>query len=164
MYILALLLWVTTALAGVPHASREAGPSFPVATNGQPFPWNKMRLPQAVSPLHYELLIHPNLTSLDFSGSVKIQMEVHEETNTIVLHSKDLNITKAALLGSAEGQGQIVKVLEYPAYQQITLVSDSTVLKKGAIYFIELEFVAKLSESFYGFYKSTYRTREGEER
>uniref|UniRef100_A0A3B4D148 Aminopeptidase n=1 Tax=Pygocentrus nattereri TaxID=42514 RepID=A0A3B4D148_PYGNA len=164
MCLLALLVWVTTALAGVPHASREDGPLFPQATNGQPFPWNKMRLPQAASPLHYDLLIHPNLTSLDFAGSVKIQVEAHEETNTIVLHSKDLNITKAALLASAEGEGQIVKVLEYPAYQQIALVSDSTVLKKGGIYFIELEFVAKLSDSFNGFYRSTYRTREGEER
>ncbi|KAL6465983.1 hypothetical protein MHYP_G00261160 [Metynnis hypsauchen] len=164
MCLLTLLVWVTTALAGVPHASREDGPLFPEATNGQPFPWNKMRLPQAASPLHYDLLIHPNLTSLDFSGSVKIQVKVHEETNTIVLHSKDLNITKAALLASAEGEGQIVKVLEYPAYQQIALVSDSTVLKKGGVYFIELEFVAKLSENFNGFYKSTYRTREGEER
>ncbi|XP_036454951.1 endoplasmic reticulum aminopeptidase 1-like [Colossoma macropomum] len=164
MYILAVFVWILTALAGVPHASREDGPSFPVATNGQPFPWNKMRLPQAVSPLHYDLLIHPNLTSLDFSGSVKIQVEVHEETNAIVLHSKDLNITKAALLGSAEGEGQIVKVLECPPYLQIALVSDSAVLKKGGIYFIELEFVAKLSESFNGFYKSTYRTRNGDER
>ncbi|KAI4882934.1 hypothetical protein NFI96_030329, partial [Prochilodus magdalenae] len=123
-----------------------------------------MRLPLTVSPLHYHLLIHPNLTSLDFSGSVKIQVEVHEETNTIVLHSKDLNITKALLLRSAVGEGQVLKVLEYPAYQQIALVSDSMVLKKGGMYDIELEFVAKLSESFLGFYKSTYRTREGEER
>ncbi|KAI4877169.1 hypothetical protein NFI96_020664 [Prochilodus magdalenae] len=164
MYLLALLVWVPVALAGVPHVSREDEPSYPAATNGQPFPWNKMRLPLTVSPLHYHLLIHPNLTSLDFSGSVKIQVEVHEETNTIVLHSKDLNITKAALLGSAEGKGQVLKVLEYPAYQQIALVSDSMVLKKGGMYDIELEFVAKLSESFLGFYKSTYRTREGEER
>ncbi|KAL7839275.1 hypothetical protein SRHO_G00259330 [Serrasalmus rhombeus] len=164
MYLLALLVWVSTALAGVPHASREDEPSFPVATNGQPFPWNKMRLPQAVSPLHYDLLIHPNLTSLDFAGSVKIQVEAHEETNTIILHSKDLNVTKAALLASSEGEGQIVKVLEYPAYHQIALVSDSTVLKKGRVYVIELDFVAKLSESFHGFYKSTYRTTEGEER
>uniref|UniRef100_A0AAR2IQK3 Aminopeptidase n=1 Tax=Pygocentrus nattereri TaxID=42514 RepID=A0AAR2IQK3_PYGNA len=141
------LIFVFVSLAGVPHASREDGPLFPQATNGQPFPWNKMRLPQAASPLHYDLLIHPNLTSLDFAGSVKIQVEAHEETNTIVLHSKDLNITKAALLAS-----------------QIALVSDSTVLKKGGIYFIELEFVAKLSDSFNGFYRSTYRTREGEER
>ncbi|KAI4877168.1 hypothetical protein NFI96_020663 [Prochilodus magdalenae] len=162
MYHLALLVWLSTALAGVAHIIKEDEPSFPVATNGQPFPWNKMRLPQTVSPLHYDLLIHPNLTSLDFSGSVKIQVEVHKETNIVVLHSKDLNITKAALLGSAEGQ--VLRVLEYPAYQQIALVSDTTVLKKGGVYVIELEFVAKLSESFHGFYKSTYRTREGEER
>ncbi|XP_072520732.1 endoplasmic reticulum aminopeptidase 1b [Salminus brasiliensis] len=164
MHLLALLLCVTPALAGVTHISREDEPSFPVATDGSPFPWNKMRLPESVSPLHYDLLIHPNLTSLDFAGRVKIQVKVHEETHTIVLHSKDLSISKAVLSGSDEGQGQALRVLEYPAYQQIALMSNGTALKKGGVYVFQLDFEAKLSESFHGFYKSTYRTSEGEER
>ncbi|XP_066509229.1 endoplasmic reticulum aminopeptidase 1-like isoform X2 [Hoplias malabaricus] len=160
-----LSLCIMPILAGVTHVNKDKEPSsFPTATNGKPFPWNKMRLPVSVSPIHYDLLIHPNLSSLDFSGSVKIQVEVHEETNTIVLHSKDLNISKAILLGPAGAQSQSLRVLEYPAYQQIALISNDMVLKKGGVYVIELEFVAKLSESFHGFYKSTYRTSKGEER
>lgn len=163
MFLLALLVCFTPALAGVAHVSRSDS-SFPVATNGEPFPWNKMRLPESVSPLRYDLLIHPNLTSLDFSGNVRIHVEVHEETRTVVLHSKELHISKASLLVSAGGQAQTLKVLEHPAYQQIALVSEHSVLKKGGAYIVELEFQAKLSESFHGFYKSTYQTSEGEER
>uniref|UniRef100_A0A8C0Y1X0 Aminopeptidase n=1 Tax=Cyprinus carpio carpio TaxID=630221 RepID=A0A8C0Y1X0_CYPCA len=136
--------------------------SFPTSVNGEPFPWNKMRLPDTVSPLHYHLLIHPNLTSLDFTGWVQIQIEVNENTRTIILHSKDLHISNAKLLGSDIGQPQALKVLEYPYFQQIALISDNALLKKGHVYSVELEFAANLSESFHGFYKSTYRTSKGD--
>uniref|UniRef100_A0A8C1N143 Aminopeptidase n=1 Tax=Cyprinus carpio TaxID=7962 RepID=A0A8C1N143_CYPCA len=136
--------------------------SFPTSVNGEPFPWNKMRLPDTVSPLHYHLLIHPNLTSLDFTGWVQIQIEVNENTRTIILHSKDLHISNAKLLGSDIGQPQALKVLEYPYFQQIALISDNALLKKGHVYLVELEFAANLSESFHGFYKSTYRTSKGD--
>ncbi|KAI5618528.1 endoplasmic reticulum aminopeptidase 1 isoform X1 [Silurus asotus] len=138
--------------------------SFPKSTSGETFPWNKMRLPQTVSPFHYTLLIQPNFTSLDFSGSVKIRVDVLEDTHTVVLHAKDLTISRAGLRVLAEGHSQALKVLEYPAYQQIALVSENMVLRRGGVYVIELEFAAKLSESFHGFYKSTYRTSDGEER
>uniref|UniRef100_A0A672RLQ4 Endoplasmic reticulum aminopeptidase 1-like n=1 Tax=Sinocyclocheilus grahami TaxID=75366 RepID=A0A672RLQ4_SINGR len=138
--------------------------SFPTSVNGEPFPWNKMRLPDTVSPLHYHLLVHPNLTSLDFTGWVQIQIEVHENTRTIILHSKDLHISNARLLGSDKGQLQALKVLEYPYFQQIALISDNALLKRGHVYSVELEFAANLSESFHGFYKSTYRSNKGDVR
>uniref|UniRef100_A0A672LNB2 Aminopeptidase n=1 Tax=Sinocyclocheilus grahami TaxID=75366 RepID=A0A672LNB2_SINGR len=136
--------------------------SFPTSTNGEPFPWNKMRLPDTASPLHYHLLIHPNLTSLDFTGMVQIQIEVHENTKNIILHSKDLHISNARLLDSDIGQIQALKVLEYPYFQQIALISEHALLKRDHVYSIQLEFAASLSESFHGFYKSTYRTSKGD--
>ncbi|KAL0193594.1 hypothetical protein M9458_011890, partial [Cirrhinus mrigala] len=143
-------------------AITEEPTSFPTSTSGEPFPWNKMRLPDTVSPLHYHLLIHPNLTSLDFTGLVQIQIQVHENTKTIILHSKDLHISNARLLDSGKGQLQALKVLEYPYFQQIALISDNTLLKRDHVYSVELEFAANLSESFHGFYKSTYRTSKGD--
>lgn len=141
--------------------TRESS-SFPTSTNGEPFPWNKMRLPVTVSPLHYHLLIHPNLTSLDFTGMVLIQIEVHENTKNIILHSKDLHISNARLLASNIAQLQALKVLEYPYFQQIALISEHAVLKRGHVYSLQLEFAANLSESFHGFYKSTYHTSKGD--
>ncbi|MBN3282455.1 ERAP1 aminopeptidase, partial [Polyodon spathula] len=130
-----------------------------LATNGQPFPWNKMRLPSSVSPLRYDLLIHPNLTTLDFTGSVRITVQVKEDTGFVVLHSKHLHISKAA----GRGGSSPLQVLEYPAYEQVALLSD-TPLVTDRLYVISIDYVANLSESFHGFYKSTYRTREGEVR
>uniref|UniRef100_A0A8C8EWI6 Aminopeptidase n=1 Tax=Oncorhynchus tshawytscha TaxID=74940 RepID=A0A8C8EWI6_ONCTS len=135
----------------------------PVATNGQPFPWVHMRLPETVSPIHYDLLVHPNLTSLDFTGAVQIQLQVFEDTSTIILHSKELQIAKAELL-APEGPGSLpLQVLEYPAFHQLALMSD-VLLVRGGTYKVRLEFSANLSDSFHGFYKSSYRTTTGEVR
>lgn len=132
-----------------------------IATNGQPFPWNRMRLPKTVSPLHYDLNIHPDLTALNFTGIVRIQLDVHEDTNAVVLHAKHLQITNVLLL-APEGVRPL-QVFEYPAFHQLALVSDS-VLTKGRRYEVQLGFAANLSDSFHGFYKSSYRTSSGEVR
>lgn len=51
-----------------------------------------------IVPLHYRLLLHPNLTSLSFKGSVQIQIDVQNNTNWVVLHSKGLKILHATVL------------------------------------------------------------------
>uniref|UniRef100_A0A8C6WX85 Aminopeptidase n=1 Tax=Neogobius melanostomus TaxID=47308 RepID=A0A8C6WX85_9GOBI len=127
----------------------------------EPFPWTSMRLPKAVFPVHYDLSLHPNLTSLDFSGVVRIQLDVREDTRAIVLHAKQMHISNVFLL-SPEGVKPL-EVLEYPRFHQLALVSDTT-LTKGRKYEVHLEFAANLSDSFHGFYKSSYRTSSGEVR
>ncbi|XP_061117877.1 endoplasmic reticulum aminopeptidase 1-like [Conger conger] len=134
----------------------------PRATNGQPFPWDKMRLPETVWPLHYDLFIHPNLTTLDFTGTVQIQLEVLQDTSVIILHSRDLRISKAALLESSRILP--LQVLENPEFQQVALQADGVTFTQGSKCAVYLEFAANLSESFHGFYKSTYRTSQGEVR
>lgn len=59
------------------------------------FPWNKVRLPQSVNPLEYGIFLHHNLTEKKFSGKVDIKCEVLKSTKFVVLHSKNLNISKA---------------------------------------------------------------------
>lgn len=52
-----------------------------------------------IIPLHYHLLLQPNLTTLRFTGSVQIQIDVQNNSNWVVLHSKGLQISKATILG-----------------------------------------------------------------
>ncbi|XP_058852536.1 endoplasmic reticulum aminopeptidase 2-like [Acipenser ruthenus] len=137
----------------------------PVATNGEPFPWNMLRLPDTVIPAHYHLLVHPNLTTLNFSASVRIEVDVMQSTDSIILHSKDLLITKATIeeeTGASQSRKPL-QVLEYPPHEQIALVS-SDMLLPGGKYFICIDYAANLSDGFYGFYKSTYRSKDGETR
>lgn len=51
-----------------------------------------------IVPLHYHLLLHPNLTSLSFKGFVQIQIDVQNNTNWVVLHSKGLKVLQATVL------------------------------------------------------------------
>lgn len=51
-----------------------------------------------IVPLHYHLLLQPNFTSLSFEGSVQIQIDVQNNTNWVVLHSKGLKVLQATVL------------------------------------------------------------------
>ncbi|XP_034548794.1 endoplasmic reticulum aminopeptidase 1b [Notolabrus celidotus] len=159
--LLLLLLLPFSPSSGAQLPSQNQAQDAPVATNGQPFPWDRMRLPKTVSPIHYDLTLHPNLTTLDFTGVVRIQLDVHEDTSTIILHSKQMQISNVLLL-APEGVRPL-QVLEYPRFHELALQSDS-VLTKGRKYEVQLEFAANLSDSFHGFYKSSYRTSSGEVR
>ncbi|XP_023814106.1 endoplasmic reticulum aminopeptidase 1-like [Oryzias latipes] len=159
------LLLLLFALIPSSHGAQIPSPDqpkeIPVATNGQLFPWDRMRLPKTISPLHYDLSLHPNLTTLDFTGVVRIDLDVHEDTSVVVLHAKKMHISSALLLAPAGTR--VLQVLEYPRFHQLALMSD-VVLTKGRKYEVQLEFAANLSDSYHGFYKSSYRTSTGEVR
>ncbi|XP_040011887.1 endoplasmic reticulum aminopeptidase 1b isoform X2 [Xiphias gladius] len=157
--LLLLFPFPPSSAAQLPNDGKAKEP--PVATNGQPFPWDRMRLPKTISPLHYDLTIHPNLTTLSFTGIVRIELDVHEDTSMIVLHAKEMQISSVRLL--APDGARPLQVLECPHFHQLALLSD-TVLTKGAKYEVQLGFAANLSDSFHGFYKSSYRTSSGEVR
>lgn len=159
--LLLLLFLPFSPSSGAQLPDKKQVQDAPVATNGQPFPWDRMRLPTTISPIHYDLTIHPNLTTLDFTGVVRIQLDVHEDTSTIILHAKHMQISNVLLL-APEGIRPL-QVLEYPRFHQLALLSDS-LLTKGRRYEVQLAFAANLSDSFHGFYKSSYRTSSGEVR
>lgn len=147
-----------------PSPSASAGKLSPQDPNLS-FPWSRLRLPRYILPLHYHLLVHPDFDGLSFSGSVQIEIDVQNNTNWIVLHSKGLNISKATIFGHnfTHFSDQPLPVLYNPPHEQLGVFS-SRVLTTGQKYFLSLEFNAVLSEGFYGFYKSTYKTRLGETR
>ncbi|XP_049563023.1 endoplasmic reticulum aminopeptidase 1 isoform X1 [Orcinus orca] len=157
-----LLMLLTVA---TPSWCQSSETTSPKASNRAPFPWNKMRLPEHIIPLHYDLMIHANLTTLTFGGTTEIEITASKPTSTIILHSHHLQISKAALRkGAGERQSEEpLRVLEYPPQEQIALLAPEP-LVVGLPYTIVIDYAGNLSESFYGFYKSTYRTKEGEVR
>uniref|UniRef100_A0AAX7T258 Aminopeptidase n=1 Tax=Astatotilapia calliptera TaxID=8154 RepID=A0AAX7T258_ASTCA len=171
--LLVLSLFSASLVGSQPTESSQQVSSPPAHPAGEPslsidnlsFPWSRLRLPKYIIPLHYHLLLHPNLTSLSFTGSVQIQIDVQNNTNWVVLHSKGLQISKATILDQnlTHLSEQVLPVLHNPSHEQIGIFSPR-VLSSGQKYFLYIEFGAELAEGFYGFYKSTYRTSTGETR
>ncbi|CAK6970538.1 leucyl-cystinyl aminopeptidase isoform X2 [Scomber scombrus] len=137
-------------------------PVYPVSTNGELFPWAQMRLPQSIHPLSYELTLNPDLNNMTFTGNTVINMLVHHNTNRIVLHSANLNITKATFkLG--DGKASDVTVLEYKPRQQIAVKFPED-LKVGQHCVLILDYFANLSHTYDGFYNSSYTDKDGNKR
>ncbi|XP_050768751.1 endoplasmic reticulum aminopeptidase 1 [Gymnogyps californianus] len=149
------LLSVALALGGDRGGSRSS------STSSTPFPWDAVRLPKHVIPLRYHLLIHPNLTTLTFAGTAAIEVTVTRQTSAVILHGKRLRVTKAAIEAGSAGLAQEARVLEHQPFEQVALLAAEP-LRAGHNYTLSIQYLANLSESFHGFYKSTYRTREGE--
>uniref|UniRef100_A0A8C7CA18 Aminopeptidase n=1 Tax=Oncorhynchus kisutch TaxID=8019 RepID=A0A8C7CA18_ONCKI len=162
------LAGVTQTSASPTQASEPPNPTEeqpPLGTGSLSFPWSHLRLPGYIVPLHYHLLLHPNLTMLSYSGTVRIELQVQNNTNWVVLHSKGLRITTATMLDQnlAHLSDKVLPVLHNPTHEQ-TAIFSPRVLSGGQKYFLFLEFGAELGEGFYGFYRSTYRTSSGETR
>ncbi|XP_020864713.2 endoplasmic reticulum aminopeptidase 1 [Phascolarctos cinereus] len=153
-----LIVWASTRCQSMETNS-------PRAINGAPFPWNNMRLPNYIFPIHYNLMIHANLTTLTFSGATEVEIIVNQPSSFIVMHSQRLQITKATLREKSQDNRveQPLTVLEYPSNHQIALIADQP-LQIGRQYIVTIEYAAPLSESLHGFYKSSYRTQKGEVR
>ncbi|XP_014016590.1 endoplasmic reticulum aminopeptidase 2 [Salmo salar] len=162
------LAGVTQTSSSPTQASEPPNPTEeqpPLNTGSLSFPWSHLRLPEYIVPLHYHLLLHPNLTILSYIGTVRIELQVQNNTNWVVLHSKGLRITTATVLDQnlAHLSDQVLPVLHNPTHEQVAIFSPRA-LTGGQKYFLFLEFGADLGEGFYGFYRSTYRTSTGETR
>ncbi|CAJ0950366.1 unnamed protein product [Ranitomeya imitator] len=150
-----LLPKCTFTKEGCHNKTRPMELVYPIATNGQLFPWTKSRLPTYIKPLEYDITLFPNLTTLTFSGKVNIKLNIIGTTNAIVLHSSGLHDIQANVILPG-GSVHNLSVLEYPTFEMIAMVLPET-LTKGAEYLLSIEYQANLSSSYYGFYKISYK-------
>ncbi|KAL9980512.1 hypothetical protein ACROYT_G009112 [Oculina patagonica] len=127
------------------------------------FPHKDILLPKDIKPERYQVYLHPNLTSFDFHGGVKIDVNVENPTKNILLHVKHLKITSYGIQDSQGNHLPVLRVAESKKLEQY-LVEMKDELKRGEKYTVKLEFNGKLSNTMTGFYKSSYKTKSGEMR
>ncbi|KAI1290187.1 Glutamyl aminopeptidase [Halotydeus destructor] len=126
------------------------------ATNGEAFPWASLRLPSNnVLPVHYELFMHPNLTTFTNKGTVEILLSAVTNTNYIVIHVKQLNITAIAM-SVANQVVPIKRVLECRAQEQLFVEFNGHLEPHKGNYSLKVSFNKKLAEQLDGFYVSSY--------
>ena len=136
-----------------------------IATNGEPFPWQDVRLPKIVLPVHYDLFMHPNLTTFSNKGSIEVILTVHEQTNFIVMHSKQLNITGITVT-AASGSIQLTvkRYLLCALHEQLYIEFDGYLEPTASNYSLKVSFNKLLEEKLEGFYISSYNESNGGDR
>ncbi len=114
----------------------------------------RWRLPTAVRPIRYELLLAPDVNTSTFTGTVRIECSVIEPTSQIVLNAADLQVDRAAVeVGSRPLEVADVSVDE-PAEQVTVRLAEP--LSGGEDLRVELGFTGILNDQLRGFYRSTF--------
>lgn len=109
------------------------------------------RLSPITRPVHYKLLLNPDLEAGIFVGNVKIVVKVEGKTLSLNLHKNLLDIKNVKVFQGVQ-ELQVVRVTELPKLEQLAIELKST-LSSGE-YKIEIDFVGNLNNGIVGFYLS----------
>ncbi|KAG1832677.1 hypothetical protein EV424DRAFT_1627020 [Suillus variegatus] len=114
------------------------------------------RLPLDVKPTHYDVTIKTDLENSIFEGVVKIDLDVKNETSTIVFNSADLKLNDAALYSD---QLKIKQVDPSPSFDdkaERCILSFSTPVPAGSKATLSVGFSGELTGAMMGYYKSSF--------
>ncbi|XP_014280242.1 aminopeptidase N isoform X2 [Halyomorpha halys] len=141
------MIWLLLTVIGVAEVSALAG----------------YRLPGNVKPTHYilEVLTELEDPNFKFSGEVWIKVECIQPTNTIILHSKNLNITEEEttvkeIVSKDELVPMTVTSQKLVKENEFLIIKLEQNLKQGVMYIVHLTFAGPLLEDLAGYYRSSY--------
>jgi puromycin-sensitive aminopeptidase len=130
-------------------------------TYGAVAPDHSYKLPTTVIPERYEIRLTPDLQRCTFTGEETVYVRVHEPVQEVVLHACDLTIhTVSATATDADILQGTVTVDE--AHERAVL-HFPRVLLPGP-WRLGLTFSGTLNDKLHGFYRSTYKAANGQEK
>ena len=162
-----------------------------ITRDGDNFPWGSLRLPQTLLPLNYKITLDTDLKLFNVKGEVDVTVKCEKPTANIILHLRDMNVTKTAVF---EKKQQDVKfsddlrdvyedeeLIERDAKKQqdrelhvlktmknktleMFLIKVREKLIRGQTYKIYIQFNYPLTDKLLGFYRSSYTAKDGEKR
>lgn len=133
------------------------------SSNSDVNPWEYFRLPNYIIPLHYDLLLHPNIQNDTFTGSVNITVNVTRPTSVFVVHAYRLAVTDSKVFDrSAEEEISIATSFIYDPHEYFVMETEKKV--DPGTYKLSYNFFGSLVGGIVGFYKSRYRDRANQTR
>ena len=102
--------------------------------------------------MSYDLELSPNLTTLAVKGIIKLIFQVTEETDFIVFHIKDINITSKTI----NEKLKVSRLLELREREQMYLETNQP-MRPGKMFSVRLKFEYNLTRGLEGFYISSYK-------
>lgn len=124
---------------------------------------NPYRLPGYTIPSAYDLRLNPDLEKFTFAGNVDIRIHQNVESKSIILNSLNLKIAKASITRANETSNLLhaIAVTLDQSHEQATLKFANNI--KPGNYVLHLEFSGLLGTSLEGFYRSSYKDKDGKE-
>ncbi|XP_072351999.1 glutamyl aminopeptidase [Scyliorhinus torazame] len=126
-------------------------------------PWENFRLPDHISPIHYELELQPDMEGGTYTGKNVIHIRTSKSTRFLWLHIKASRVTAPPLLEQADNSSlprpvPLRRCFEYPSQQYLVIEADQELpaTAPGQHYLLTLEFEGSLLGTLVGFYKTTY--------
>ena len=110
-----------------------------------------------MAPTHYDIRLELDLETFTFTGSVGIDLDVIEPTDTLVLNANEVEIKSAALSDGTEITG-----IAYDADMERATLSLGATLKPGQVR-LEIEHAGIINDQLCGLYRSVYRDVQGNE-
>ncbi|MCY4664472.1 MAG: M1 family metallopeptidase, partial [Acidimicrobiaceae bacterium] len=119
------------------------------------------RLPGGAVPRHYAIELAPDLEAATFEGSLSIDIEVTEPSDTIVLNAAELSIVSAQLVTET---GEIVELdprLDAESERLTLTRRDEPEQFAAGPARLDIAFNGVLNDQLHGFYRSTYTDDAG---
>ncbi len=122
------------------------------------------RLPTAVRPHAYRLVLTPDLPAASFTGDVEIDVTIAEPTSSITLNAADLAITFAELNDGNPDGGYALSpsAIDVDADEERATLTFPEPLAPGPAT-LHLAFDGILNDKLHGFYRSTFSDESGAE-
>jgi puromycin-sensitive aminopeptidase len=120
---------------------------------------DSFRLPRSVEPLHYRIEIEPDVGSASFSGTVQVDVVIHEAVDRIVLNAAELAISDVEI--RPDGGAPIGCSVSFNDALEQVIFTPPSQLPPGPCQ-VSCRFTGTLNDKLRGFYRSTYTDEAGE--
>lgn len=123
------------------------------------------RLPTNTKPQRYDITLITNIDrdEFDFTGIVKINLRVEENSNVITLNARQLTVNTVNLVTE---NGLTVKLnsVNFNPTTEILSISTQPILNKGSNYVLTIEYSGKLQTETDGFHRKSFVSANGKTR
>lgn len=146
---------IAVALAGFATAASAQAPAAPRTVEAT------TQLPRTVRPSHYAIEVTPHADKMTFDGKVKIDIDVLQPTDRIVLQAVDMTFANCVLTTKA-GRKLAAKVSVDADNQTATFAFDAPLAAGG--YTLSTDYAGKIGTQANGLFALDYATPQGKKR
>ncbi|XP_065073169.1 aminopeptidase N-like [Ochlerotatus camptorhynchus] len=125
--------------------------------------FESFRLPNSTIPTHYDLFIDTEIhnDNLDYNGTVKISINVLEDTKQIILHSSRSTLVELVLKDDNQLPITVINH-EFEIEKEFLIVHVASALKNGSRVVLEIDFLNSINRTDQaGFYRTSYNDDNG---